>query len=362
MPYLASMFVSYKYRPYLWWAGFLMEILFFMGTIFLLKLIWGTKWAIYRVAVNIEHQTERFCCLTMAVLGEVVVALLWPSDYKNMSTPYWATILGLIVATSFQWLYFNIDRLHHYTHAIRRSAGTAIFWLYFHIPFHLALTTAGGALATLIAIVKSSNDAKKLIAVAGPSADGVYIPTKVSTSVRIVWFGALAVALACSAAIGMMHKNHDHHVRIPKKYRASVRWIVSGVFALNMILIPAVILIAQTILEEYGRLNNPHYKHDHHHSHSHHHHDHHTKPIESPTATTPPFLTATAPSNATLISDPKPTETSDYDPPPCMKNFVHNVTDQSTDVENAPAPKVRRRRFEKFVKRWHGEGGGAHLL
>ncbi|KAJ3204344.1 hypothetical protein HDU67_009638 [Dinochytrium kinnereticum] len=382
MKHLAiSIFSAYKYRAYLWWTGFAFESIAFAGTIFVIRYVWGLSSMKYRVSVNIEHHVERFCCFTMAILGEIVVALLWPSDYKNMSTPYAATILGLIVATSFQWLYYNIDRQHHYTHAIRRSAFTGVFWQILHFPYHLALTTSGGALANLIATVKAQADYQKKYSLKARAA-ATDVPTYVTDSVRIVWFGALALALTCSAAIGMMHKNHDHHARIQKKHRVYIRLVVAGVFVIcapfaatlspvAMISVPAVLMLALTILEEYGRLNNPNYKHDenHHHHHNARKHPHGNEPTK---AITPPpittmqsdstFLTATQSSSSDHpTKDELISQSSDFDPAPCMKEFVSKMGSNTIrDLESAPSPQIRRRHIDKFVRRWHGAGGGAH--
>ncbi|KAJ3116929.1 hypothetical protein HDU96_008329 [Phlyctochytrium bullatum] len=397
VPYLVSLFFGKKERVYLWWIGFAMDTFLFPVAIFVSRFLRiGGKNALYRISVNIEHHTERFCCFTMAILGEMAIALLWPSSYRNMSVPYAATILGLIITTSYQWLYFNIDRLFMYTHAIRRSAVTAVLWQVLHFPFHLALITSSGPLAYLILSTKDATDA------------GVAPTAPPDASIRIVWFTSLALALVISAGIGMTHKNHDHHVRLPKKYRAVLRCCVAAVFAvcagvtsnlgtMGVVVIPAALLLALVVVEEYGRMNNPKYKGEHHHHHHHHHRKaHHQTPTPSPPPPADkPYLIVTeaessasssvalvkGETSATLVSDASKIpskhvhahdahhEHEDFKPAPCMRKFVEESElrnlEAGASVPVAPGggntrKTVRKRRSAaKFAKLWHGQGGGA---
>ncbi len=63
----------------------------------------------HRVALNVEHHTERIGLLTLIVLGEMCFALLFDSQSRDFSNSYITTGFGALIAVSLQRLYFTVD-------------------------------------------------------------------------------------------------------------------------------------------------------------------------------------------------------------------------------------------------------------
>ncbi|KAJ3329513.1 hypothetical protein HDU76_007747 [Blyttiomyces sp. JEL0837] len=382
--YIASLFTSLEGRVILWWSGFFWDTVIY-GFVIYISRVFKFK---YRVAINIEHHTERIGLLVIIVLGEVVVSLLWSSKQSSMSRGYAATLCGLTVAIAFEWLYFNIDATKYYIHAIRRSVITAVVWQNLHLPFCMALVAAGAALGT---IVTSFDE------------------TGVNESVVGLWGASLAIAMFCMIAISLTHKGHDHEVRIPRNRRVWFRGAVGivlagmagfgrGLDSLSLALIPACLLMGLTILEEYGRLKDPkklkdgHHHHHHHHDHEHKDHDHkdntnkalddnHAKELKpgASDATLAPFMTIKE-GGCEKVDPSIPMEVQNQVDDGKGKTRavigVHQNQRHSRHVptasSNATTTRQRHhhhhdehhhnnRYMEWFHKKFHGEGGGAHL-
>ena len=82
----------------------------------------------YRIAVNIEHMSERAVNLTIMILGEFVGRFL--VDFvASEPVPYMLnSILGFIIAISFFYVYLRAETSKHHKHAMRRSLQTGVIW------------------------------------------------------------------------------------------------------------------------------------------------------------------------------------------------------------------------------------------
>ncbi len=148
VPIFVSLFVDSAHQMPLCLASFLFDatgmfwlVLIFVRTPSLSK---------YMPAMNLEHNTERLGLLTIIVLGEMVVGLLWSADKPYLSRSYVATILGLLIVIVFHWITYDLDGGSHLTHASRRSALLGVTWQTLHLPFHACLVAAGAAMSDLV--------------------------------------------------------------------------------------------------------------------------------------------------------------------------------------------------------------------
>ncbi|KAJ3190871.1 hypothetical protein HK101_008289 [Irineochytrium annulatum] len=282
VPFIVGIFCANETRMALWWLGFAIDTFAFVIVIVIFKMFPDKSMWRYRVAVNIEHATERWAGLTMVILGEMVIGLLWASDRRDMSTAYLATTLGLFVAISFSWLYFDVDS-QNFTHAIRRSAISGITWQVLHFPLHVCLVATGSALAILVKMENGvvfpgpqgsehgseharlesviGNDTTAPLPDSGELEPPLVAGDGIPASLCALWFGGLAASLFCITCIGLTHKAHDHDARIPRRYRAIVRFAIAVGFAvagalaqslhpLTSVAIPAAVFFALTVFEE----------------------------------------------------------------------------------------------------------------
>ncbi|KAJ3196255.1 hypothetical protein HK101_009626 [Irineochytrium annulatum] len=250
-PYLASVFLADAYRPALWWSGFLVELAAQNLLILVFRHYIPKRFMKYRLALNIEHHSERFGLLTLMVLGEVVVAILWDSSSPTFSWNYLATVLGLMMAISMEWIYYNVDGSRQYTHALRRSVPSAVMWQMFHFPLHVSAVAAGACLSMIISL----------------SITEPWSPP--DPGLRWVFAGGFSVSMIFIALIGLTHKSHEQQARfatkMAKKARIGGRLLVAmclmvlaaaggKIGATGLLMIAAVVMVTETVVEEWGRL------------------------------------------------------------------------------------------------------------
>ncbi|RKO89499.1 bacterial low temperature requirement A protein-domain-containing protein [Blyttiomyces helicus] len=270
-PFAISMAVDEKWHTMLWWLAIGLD---YFGRVVLLlfyRYVYHPK-----IAVNIEHAAERLGLLTLIMLGEVVVSILWDSTDEQISKGYIATMLGLIIAISFQWLYYNVDGSFFYTHALRRSVLHGIIWSQLHLPLHICVIAGGAALYVLIQLTADPT--------ASPSA-----------LIRWLFLGGFGIAMFILALIGLTHRgfegsltptpvpgtsaatlSDDQHPEadeatsgrpalLKKRVRlatragvASILCIMAGTVTeaspLTIVGVTAALCMGQTLLEEWGRL------------------------------------------------------------------------------------------------------------
>lgn len=154
IPWFASLFADHSYRYALWGASAILDYGSVFFSVIASYILLGKR---KRYAINIEHQTERMGLLTLIVIGEIVVAFvfakprfLWTSNSSEPQKPYAVTALGILIAISFQWIYFTIDSNEMLTHAIRRHVITGIAWNMLHTPLHAALVVVGASMYKIV--------------------------------------------------------------------------------------------------------------------------------------------------------------------------------------------------------------------
>lgn len=131
--YIGSIYVGEWSRQALIWPALFLDI---FGSIILVTVqrgpSWlgtkGSKWARktfdFIPGANIEHKIERTNAFVALVFGYSVIALLYQSAVAFPLNAYFGkAVLFLIIAFTYNWIYFEIDTFNMHTHAIRRH-----FW------------------------------------------------------------------------------------------------------------------------------------------------------------------------------------------------------------------------------------------
>ena len=137
--WLLSVFVPPPARFALWALGLVVDI----GTAVLPRAARLQR----DLAVDVSHLPERFGLFTIIVLGESVNAVVHGSgDHGLDLTGAVAVALGLLIAFSFWWIYFdNLDGS-----VIRQGSAGSYIWIYTHLPLVLALTATGVGIEHLL--------------------------------------------------------------------------------------------------------------------------------------------------------------------------------------------------------------------
>lgn len=98
----------------------------------------------FSTAVNIEHESDRMTALYIIVLGEFLNAVVLGAPAGDgLSSKTLRAMLVLIIAFSLTWLYRHSDGSFRNTHALRRSATSAMLWFWIHEPLCAVLVLSG---------------------------------------------------------------------------------------------------------------------------------------------------------------------------------------------------------------------------
>ncbi|PSB10785.1 low temperature requirement protein A [Pleurocapsa sp. CCALA 161] len=139
--WLASVFVPLPWRLVLWGVGLIID--------FATPLSAGQRVA--KVPPNLAHITERIGLFTIIVLGESIVSVVGGvSELVWTPTSIAIALLGLSIAFSFWWMYFDtVDESP--LHAMRVGKMiVALTWLYSHLPLAVGLTATGVGVEKMI--------------------------------------------------------------------------------------------------------------------------------------------------------------------------------------------------------------------
>ena len=139
--WLASVFVPLPWRFALWGIGLIIDF----GT----PLTAGQR--VQKVPPNMAHTTERIGLFTIIVLGESIVAVVGGVSDKAWTPMSIAiALLGLSIAFSFWWMYFDtVDESP--LHGMKTGKmKIALTWLYSHLPLAIGLTATGVGVEKMI--------------------------------------------------------------------------------------------------------------------------------------------------------------------------------------------------------------------
>lgn len=108
-------------------------------------------------ALNIEHEVERMSTFVTIALGEFLYKAVANSPLgPGLSARFARGVFLILIAFNLFWIYNNGSTAKKSVHAIRRSASTAIGWIYSHVPLIACLVLAADAGGDLIASENTS--------------------------------------------------------------------------------------------------------------------------------------------------------------------------------------------------------------
>lgn len=139
--WLVSIFVPLPWRFLLWGLGLIVD--------FATPLTAGKR--VVKVPPDMAHTTERIGLFTIIVLGESIVAVVGGVSGRQWTPVSIAiALLGLSIAFSFWWMYFDtVDESP--LHAMKKGKmGIALTWLYSHLPLTIGLTATGVGVEKMI--------------------------------------------------------------------------------------------------------------------------------------------------------------------------------------------------------------------
>jgi low temperature requirement protein LtrA len=139
--WLISVFVPLPWRLILWGLGLIID--------FATPLTAGQRVA--KIPPDMAHTTERIGLFTIIVLGESIVAVVkGVSDREWTPTSIAIALLGLSIAFSFWWMYFDTVDGSPLQAMKQGKMKVALTWLYSHLPLAIGLTATGVGVEKMI--------------------------------------------------------------------------------------------------------------------------------------------------------------------------------------------------------------------
>ena len=180
-------------------------------------------------AINIEHRTERVSAFVTLVLGSSVLGIIYASTAVVGLNAFFAkAILSLILAFSFNWIYFECDTLNMHMHAIRRHWMSSTIWSFTHMTFVQGFVLAAGAMKPLVLAHDTPNANVNDL---GEAYRGLS-EREVKSGNRWFYSAGLGVALLSTAIIAASHIHRSiPHQRLRKPFRLWFRCAVAVVLA-----------------------------------------------------------------------------------------------------------------------------------
>ncbi len=186
-------------------------------------------------AVNIELMVEKYEVLSLIVLGEALLAILFDAavyimnEKANVGQMYAAVLGATALVASFETLYMNVDNkiLREGKHAIRHNAFSGFFWSAIHLPYHVCLVLFGTALGLLFRdIIVTPSDTKSkyeaaeaavhaLVRAAAPKeSSGPQFGTIQRWLFSIGWAGSLLFSGILSLTHGLGPRDFTRRARV----------------------------------------------------------------------------------------------------------------------------------------------------
>lgn len=270
-PYFAAAFVSTsRVTRILFWVPYIIQSIsiFLTGSVY--KWMHRNRGGHTRVALAIELMVEKYETLTMIVLGESVLgilfeaALLITEDGARVNTLYASAAGATAMLYALQTLYVNIDGQvgKGGVHAIRFRALYGIIWSQLHTWYHMALilfATGLGFAMRDITVPPVPDAASKMIAGMLARAEGGVETTgpRFASKQRWVFSAGWGAAIIFSAVLGALHRGGPRAAT--KRYRLVARCIVSSGVMIGMpfadisagrfLMVYTIVLVVIAILE-----------------------------------------------------------------------------------------------------------------
>lgn len=243
LPYFAAAFVrSERATRVLFWIPFIYQLVLTFLTSNLYRFLHRNRPGHTRLAIAIELMVEKYEVLTMIVLGESVLGLLFEgallvtAENASVGKLYAGAAAGTAMLYALQTLYVNVDGdiVKGGVHAIRYKGTYGILWGNIHTLYHIALilfATGLGIAMRDIAIPPSAEAARWLMREAAVEA-GTEGAVQFGSKQRWLLSAGWGTSIMLSGIIGAFHFGGPRAAT--KKYRLFSRFLIVTPIMLGM--------------------------------------------------------------------------------------------------------------------------------
>lgn len=226
LPYFAAAFVkSEQVTRILYWVGLVSNLITLFVTSLAYRFFVRDYGKTARYAISIELLVEKYEVLTMIVLGESVLGILFEgsavvtTEGVKLGSLFGSSAAATAMLYALQTLYTNVDApiAKGGKHAVRHRKLNGILWSQLHVPYHAALVifaTGLGLAVRDIAMPYPSETAAEHALVAartvtaiasGVHAEGAGVDGKFGTKERWLFATGWGASLIFSGLIGSLH-------------------------------------------------------------------------------------------------------------------------------------------------------------
>ena len=240
LPYFAAAFVgsSDATRALYWTASALLLVSHFVPYV-LYNFLHRKVTTHTRLAINIELIVEKFEVLTMIVLGETVIGILFEGgavvgqEGARVGFLYLAAIEATIILYSFQTLYVQVDSqiAKGGVHALRHNGYAGLMWNLLHMPYHFFLILFATGLGISMRDVALPPVIEAVTTRAGAS-DAIAGAASFDSNARWVFSVGWGGSVICSALIGALHIPGPRAAT--KLYRSFIRVVLAVALMVGM--------------------------------------------------------------------------------------------------------------------------------
>lgn len=244
LPYFAACFVrSKRAARILFWFPPILQMFSSLMTMKIFRYLHRNHPNRTNFAVNIELFVEKFEVLTLIVLGESLLAILFEAakfvtkDGARINILYGCVFAATAIVSALAVFYMNIDGkiLRGSTHAIRHNSLLGLLWSTLHLPFHICLvlfaTGLGIAFRDIIIKPKPAGVGGTVIKVvvhAAAAATDKTTGPEFGTKERWLFTAGWGGALVLSGALALCHSIG------PRDYTKKARILTRSIIAIGL--------------------------------------------------------------------------------------------------------------------------------
>jgi len=202
-------------------------------------------------AVSIELFVEKFEILTLIVLGESLMAILFEAaqyitlENARINLLYGFVFAATAIVTSFAAFYINIDNkiIPGSRHALRHNQAMGLFWNVLHLPFHACLILFSAGLGIAFRDIIIEGTATATVTHGTNAASEVISEPRFGANEKLLFIVGWSGSLVLSGAISLCHSYG------PREFTKPIRIFIRSSIAIVLTVgIPFVDLSAELFI------------------------------------------------------------------------------------------------------------------
>ncbi|KAL2917382.1 hypothetical protein HK105_203046 [Polyrhizophydium stewartii] len=188
-------------RMAIWWAGNILEF----AIPGIIGLVLGSARETFRITFNVEHMADRHGAFFVIAVGELVSGFLVDARFHLINLISGLTLMGVLMATNFNHIYFRIEGTTHFRHALRRDWAFGYAWIVLHFPLYVCIVSLSVTTYAFIWVGQRKYVAPDALLHVNISPSTDSFETLIGFEFRTVYATSFAVIYFCLGALRLLH-------------------------------------------------------------------------------------------------------------------------------------------------------------